>query len=64
MAEQIITSDKSLIYRYHAKPTQKEDTPDDLWCPYCQSYKKQFGRYWFCKCKQVKLSSGKSLKGR
>jgi len=59
---QIVTSDKSYIYRYHKKPTQEESTPENIYCPYCGKTKKRIGRYWFCPdCRNIKLPSGKPM---
>ena len=64
MSEQIITSNPEILKRYHTKPTQVEDTPESLWCNYCQSYKKQIGRFFVCKCSgmQIRSKSGISVK--
>ncbi len=64
MSEQIITNDKSFIYKYHKKPTQEEDTPDSIICNYCGKKKIRFGRFFKCACsgKQISLSTGKPIK--
>lgn len=56
----IVTSDKSFLKRYHARPTMNESMPDNIICGYCGNPKKQMGRYYFCiTCRNIRLKSGK-----
>ena len=61
------TSDKSIIFRYHKKPTMREQGFDNEApiCPYCQKPKRQMGRFWICKnCtgRQIYTKSGLPVK--
>ena len=59
MSEQIVTDNKEIIFGYHRKPTQEEDIPDNIICPFCNKPKNFLGRYYFCPtCKNIKTSSG------
>lgn len=63
----IVTNDKSLIYRYHQRPTVDESIQNNLYCKmHFPAIKKvRCGRMTFCpacKGKQISLPSGKPIK--
>lgn len=65
--QQLITSDKSYLYKYRKKPTVDESVPNDLYCRnHWPNIKKiQVGRFWKCpECSgaQIRLPSGKGIK--
>lgn len=66
MSEQIITQDKSYLYKYHAKPTMREEGFEDEApvCKYCGNKKHFIGRFWVCPCtgKDIYLPSGKKIR--
>lgn len=64
MSEQIITDNKEILKRYHAKPTMQEDQPDNPICFYCGKRKTQVGRFFRCNCsgKQIYTKSGIPIK--
>jgi len=61
------TSDPSVIFGYHRKPTMKEQGFDKAvhgLCPVCNKPIKAMGRMFVCTCtgKQIYLPSGKPIK--
>ena len=61
--EQIITDDKEILKRFHAKEEMGQENDRGL-CPYCNKPKRRMGRMFVCTCtgSAIRLPSGKNIK--